>query len=88
MLNRERIAAMAVTFVWFWQTVDRRLMPRAAANIPGAGAVMGWVIVPGPFGPQPHVCAGGIGNKLPRRRSDADPVQIAMVKGSATGVLI
>ena len=85
LLNLEGLATMGIAWVIFRENVDRRLLLGAFAILAGA-ALLSW---PGrasfDFGALliAGAClAWGIDNNLTRKLSSADPVQIAMVKGS------
>jgi drug/metabolite transporter (DMT)-like permease len=93
LLNTESLATMAIAWIFFRENVDRRVFAGALAILAGAlvlswpvdGAVMtvGWggalIVVA-------CIC-WGIDNNLTRELSAADPIQIAMVKGVAAGVI-
>jgi drug/metabolite transporter (DMT)-like permease len=93
LLNTESLATMVIAWIFFRENVDRRLFAGAMAILAGAlvmawptgGAAMtvGWgglLIV--------AACISwGIDNNLTRKLSAADPVQIAMIKGVAAGVI-
>ena len=89
LLNVEGLATMAIAWLMFRETVDRRLLLGAAAILVGA-AVLSWRggangIGWGAAGIAGACLAWGIDNNLTRRLSAADPVQIAMIKGLAAG---
>ena len=90
LLNLEGVATLAIAWVVFRENVDRRLFLGAAALIAGA-AVLGWQ---GGAGLDPGAglialacLCWGIDNNLTRRLSQADPVQIALLKGLVAGVV-
>lgn len=89
LLNLEGLATMAIAWIVFRESVDRRLLLGALAIIAGA-CVLTWE------GGAPRIGTGailiaaacaawGIDNNLTRALSNADPVQIAMIKGLAAG---
>ena len=93
LLNTESLATMSIAWIFFRENVDRRLFAGATAILAGAlvlawptdGAAMtvGWG---GALIVAACIC-WGIDNNLTRKLSAADPVQIAMVKGVAAGVI-
>src|SRR6516165_11538498 len=93
LLNTEGLATMVIAWIFFRENVDRRVFAGAMAILAGAlvltwpadGAAMtmgrgGALIVAA------CIC-WGIDNNLTRKLSAADPVQIAMVKGVAAGII-
>ena len=92
LLNTESLATMAIAWIFLRENVDRRVFAGAMAILAGAlvlswptdGAAMtgggGALIVAA------CIC-WGIDNNLTRKLSAGDPVQIAMVKGVAAGVI-
>lgn len=91
MLNLEGLATMAIAWLMFRENVDRRLLMGAAAILAGA-VVLSWQGGPSGFGWGTAAIAGaclawGIDNNLTRKLSAADPVQIALIKGLAAGVV-
>ena len=91
LLNLEGLATMAIAWVAFRESVDRRLLLGAAAILAGA-VVLSWEGGPAPIGFGGLAIAGaclawGIDNNLTRKLSTADPVQIALVKGLVAGVV-
>ena len=90
LLNLEGLATMAIAWVVFREYVDRRLLLGAFAILAGA-VLLSWpdqasirwgsVFVAG------ACLCWGIDNNLTRKLSAADPVQIAMVKGSVAGTV-
>jgi len=93
LLNTEALATMAIAWIFFRENVDRRVFAGAMAILAGA-LVLSWPV----DGAAMTVGGGGtlivaacvcwgIDNNLTRRLSGADPVQIAMVKGVAAGVI-
>jgi drug/metabolite transporter (DMT)-like permease len=90
LLNLEGLATMALAWLMFRETVDRRLLAGAAAILAGA-AILSWRGGPGGLGWGAAAIAGaclawGLDNNLTRRLSAADPAQIAMIKGLAAGL--
>jgi drug/metabolite transporter (DMT)-like permease len=93
LLNAESLATIAIAWVFFRENVDRRVFAGAMAIFAGAlvlswpvdGAAMtvGWG---GALIVAACIC-WGIDNNLTRKLSAADPIQIAMVKGVAAGVI-
>jgi drug/metabolite transporter (DMT)-like permease len=91
LLNLEGLATMAIAWAVFRENVDRRLLLGALAILVGAillswqdtGGGMGWgtVAIAG------ACLAWGIDNNLTRKVSGSDPVQIAMIKGIAAGLI-
>ena len=92
LLNAEGIATMVIAWVIFHENADRRILLGAGAIVlgaavlswhPGAGQGLGWgaILILG------ACLAWGIDNNLSRRLSAADPVQIAMIKGLAAGLV-
>lgn len=91
LLNVEGLATMAIAWIVFRENVDRRLLLGAFAILggaavlswPGGTAGIGWgaLLVIG------ACLAWGIDNNLTRALSAADPVQIAMIKGLAAGMV-
>jgi drug/metabolite transporter (DMT)-like permease len=91
LLNLEGLATMAIAWLAFRENVDRRLLLGAAAILAGA-VLLSWQGGPAGFGPGALFIAGaclawGIDNNLTRNISGSDPVQIAMIKGLAAGVV-
>src|SRR5436190_313289 len=91
LLNLEGLATMAIAWLVFKENVDRRLLLGAAAILGGA-VVLSWKGGPTGFGPGSLAIAAaclawGIDNNLTRKLSAADPVQSAMLKGLAAGVM-
>jgi hypothetical protein len=83
---------MAIAWVVFRENVDRRIFAGAIAILAGA-VLFSW---PSAAGPQLSwrsaliilACVSwGIDNNLTRKLSDADPLQIEMIKGLAAGTL-
>jgi drug/metabolite transporter (DMT)-like permease len=93
LLNIESLATMAIAWVFFRENVDRRVFAGAMAILAGA-LVLSWpadgagmaVGRGGALIVAACIC-WGIDNNLTRKLSAADPVQIAMVKGVAAGVI-
>lgn len=89
LLNVEGLATMAIAWVVFRESVDRRLLLGAFAILAGAillswqggaeGVGLGALAIVG------ACVAWGVDNNLTRKLSSADPVQIAMIKGLAAG---
>jgi len=91
LLNVEGLATMAIAWIVFRESVDRRLLMGAAAILAGA-IVLSWQGETGTLGLGAlaivAACiAWGIDNNLTRKLSAADPIQIAMVKGLAAGAV-
>lgn len=89
LLNLEGLATMAIAWLTFHESVDRRLLLGAAAILAGA-VLLSWQGGPSGFGWGTVAIAGaclawGIDNNLTRRLSAADPVQIALIKGLGAG---
>lgn len=88
LLNLESVATLVIAWVWFRESVDRRLLLGAAAILAGAvllswqgtGALsLGALLVAG------ACLAWGIDNNLTRALSHLDPARLAMVKGLVAG---
>ena len=94
LLNLEGLATMAIAWLVFRESVDRRLLIGAAAILAGAlllswpagdgggadgGVGLGALAIVG------ACLAWGIDNNLTRKLSGADPVAITIVKGLAAG---
>jgi drug/metabolite transporter (DMT)-like permease len=95
LLNVEGLATMAIAWVAFRESVDRRLLIGAAAILAGA-LVLSWRGTPGAgsaglgLGALAIVgacLAWGVDNNLTRKLSAADPAQIAMIKGLVAGAV-
>jgi drug/metabolite transporter (DMT)-like permease len=91
LLNLEGLATMGLAWIVFKENVDRRLLLGAFAILVGA-VVLTWDGTGLQFdrGAVLIACAclaWGIDNNLTRKISAADPVQIAMIKGLAAGVV-
>ena len=93
LLNTESLATMAIAWIFFHENVDRRVFAGAMAILAGA-LMLSWpadgVAMTVGWGGALIVAAcicWGIDNNLTRKLSAADPVQIAMVKGVAAGVI-
>lgn len=96
LLNVESLATMAIAWMVFHESVDRRLLLGAAAILAGA-ILLSWQGGPAGFGPAGFglgavaiiaAClAWGIDNNLTRKLSAADPVRIALIKGLAAGTV-
>lgn len=89
LLNVEGLATMVIAWVVFRENVDGRLLVGAAALLAGA-VVLSWQSGPGGIGPGSLAVVGAciawaIDNNLTRGLSDADPVQIATIKGLFAG---
>lgn len=90
LLNLEGLAMMAIAWLWFKEYVDRGLLLGAGAILIGA-IVLSFQGI-GSFGIGALAIAGAcvawsIDNNLTRKISGADPVQIAVIKGVAAGVI-
>ncbi len=91
LLNLEGLATMAIAWLIFRESVDRRLLAGAASILAGA-VVLSWQGGPSGFGWGTVAIAGaclawGVDNNLTRKLSAADPVQIALIKGLAAGAM-
>ncbi len=89
LLNIEGLATMAIAWLAFRENVDRRLLIGAAAILGGA-LILSWQAGPTGLGWGALAIAGaclawGVDNNLTRKLSNADPVQIAMIKGLVAG---
>jgi len=92
LLNLESVLTLGIAWIVFKENVDRRLLIGAVAIVAGAlvlswpenAAVgMGW----GPVLIAGACLAWAIDNNFTRKISAADPMQIAMLKGLAAGVV-
>lgn len=91
LLNVEGLATMAIAWVVFRESVDRRLLAGALAILAGA-LVLSWQSETGAVGFGALAIVGacvawGIDNNLTRKLSSADPIQIAMIKGLVAGTV-
>lgn len=91
LLNVEGLATLGIAWIVYRENVDLRIALGAAAILLGA-VVLSWQ--GGALGHGPGSVAvvvaclcWGIDNNLTRKLSSADPLQIAMIKGLAAGVL-
>jgi len=92
LLNLESVLTLAIAWIVFKENVDRRLLIGAAAIVAGALVLswpkdlsvgLGW----GPLLIAGACLAWAIDNNFTRKVSAADPMQVAMVKGLAAGVV-
>jgi drug/metabolite transporter (DMT)-like permease len=89
LLNLEGVLTLAIAWVVFRENVDLRIGAGAAAILLGAGLLswngtaqqFGW----GTIAIAAACLAWAIDNNLTRKLSNADPLQVAMVKGLAAG---
>ena len=91
LLNLEGLATMAIAWIAFRESVDRRLLLGAAAILAGA-VILSWQGGPTGLGLGSLAIAGaclawGIDNNLTRKLSAADPVEIALLKGLVAGAV-
>ncbi len=91
LLNLEGVATLLIAWLWFRESVDRRLLAGAAAILAGA-VVLSWQGSTGGLGLGALAIAGaclawGIDNNLTRKLSAASPTQIAMIKGLVAGAV-
>ncbi len=91
LLNIEAVATMVIAWLVFRENVDRRLLLGAAAILGGA-VVLSWQegasgLSLGTLAVAGACLAWGIDNNLTRKLSAADPIQIAMIKGLAAGLV-
>lgn len=90
LLNLEGLATMAIAWLAFRESVDRRLLLGAAAILAGA-ALLSWqgraALDGGTLLIAGACLCWGIDNNLTRRLSAADPVRIAMLKGLVAGTV-
>jgi drug/metabolite transporter (DMT)-like permease len=89
LLNVEGLATMAIAWLVFRESVDRRLLLGAFAILGGA-ALLSWRGGPAGLGIGGLAILGacvawGIDNNLTRKLSSADPVQITVIKGLVAG---
>jgi len=96
LLNLESVLTLGIAWIVFKENVDRRLLIGAAAIVAGA-LVLSWPedaavgVAPNAIG-GPVLIAGAclawaIDNNFTRKVSAADPMQIAMLKGLAAGIV-
>jgi drug/metabolite transporter (DMT)-like permease len=91
LLNLEGLATMAIAWLVFRESVDRRLLAGAVAILAGAvllswpGGGDGGGLGIGALAIAGACLAWGIDNNLTRKLSAADPVAITVVKGLAAG---
>lgn len=91
LLNLEGIATMALAWLAFRESTDRRIVLGAVLILGGAlilswhgeGVTLNW----GALWIAVACLAWGIDNNLTRKLSSADPLQIAMVKGLVAGLV-
>jgi len=91
LLNLEGLFTLLIAWTVFRENVDRRIALGAFAILAGA-VFLSWSGGPGGFGWGSLAVAGaclawGIDNNLTRKLSNADPLQIAMVKGAGAGTV-
>jgi len=92
LLNLESVLTLGIAWIVFRENVDRRLLVGAAAIVVGA-LVLSWPkdaaigIGWGPVLIAGACLAWAVDNNLTRKVSAADPMQIAMVKGLAAGIV-
>lgn len=91
LLNLEGLATMAIAWLVFKESVDRRLLMGAVAILGGA-VILSWSGGPSGVGLGALAIAGaclawGVDNNLTRKLSSADPVQIAAIKGIVAGAV-
>lgn len=91
LLNLEGLATMAIAWLVFRESVDRRLLLGAFAILVGA-VILSWqggeIRLGGGAGLVALAClAWGIDNNLSRKLSSADPVTLAAVKGIVAGAI-
>jgi drug/metabolite transporter (DMT)-like permease len=92
LLNLESVLTLAIAWIVFKENVDRRLLVGAVAIVAGA-LVLSWpdqASIDAGWGPLliAGAClAWAIDNNFTRKVSAADPMQIAMAKGFAAGVV-
>jgi drug/metabolite transporter (DMT)-like permease len=91
LLNLEGLATMAIAWIVYKENVDRRLILGALAILAGA-LLVSWQGSGFTFGIGAFVIAGaclarGVDNNLTRKVSGSDPVQIAIIKGLAAGLV-
>lgn len=91
LLNLEGLATMAIAWLVFKESVDRRLLLGAAAILGGA-VLLSWQRGPHDLSLGALFIAGaclawGADNNLTRKLSSADPLQITAIKGVAAGTV-
>ena len=89
LLNLEGLATMAIAWMVFRENTDRRILIGAAAILTGA-VLLSWSGGAVPIGWGAALIVGaclawGIDNNLTRKLSNADPLEIAAVKGVVAG---
>lgn len=89
LLNLEALATMAIAWLAFRESVDRRLLAGAAAILAGA-VLLSWDGSGGGIGLGALAIVGaclawGLDNNLTRKLSAADPVATTLIKGLAAG---
>lgn len=89
LLNVEGLATMAIAWVVFRESVDRRLL-LGAFSILGGAVLLSWQGGPAGVGIGALAILGacvawGVDNNLTRKLSAADPVQITAIKGVVAG---
>ncbi len=89
LLNLEGLATMAIAWIAFRESVDRRLLLGALAILAGA-VILSWRggaldVGVGAFAIAGACVAWGLDNNLTRKLSAANPTQVAMIKGLAAG---
>jgi drug/metabolite transporter (DMT)-like permease len=96
LLNLESVLTLAIAWIVFNENVDRRLLIGAVAIVAGAlvlsrpdDATVGIALdaIGGPILIAGACLAWAIDNNLTRKVSAADPMQIAMLKGLAAGIV-
>lgn len=91
LLNVEGLATVALAWIFYRENVDLRIAMGAVAILLGA-VILSWQggalgLGPGAVAVVMACLCWGIDNNLTRNLSAADPVQIAMIKGLAAGVI-
>jgi drug/metabolite transporter (DMT)-like permease len=91
LLNLEGVATIAIAWLIFHEAADTRIVIGAIAIIAGA-ILLSWqgstgAISWGALGIAGASIAWAIDNNLTRRISNADPIQIAMIKGLVAGAV-
>ena len=91
LLNLEGVFTLAIAWVVFRENVDVRIGAGAAAIL-GAAALLSWSAGPETAGWRSLAIAvaclaWAIDNNVTRKLSNADPVQLAMIKGLGAGAL-
>jgi drug/metabolite transporter (DMT)-like permease len=91
LLNLEGVFTLGIAWIVFRENVDRRIAAGAAAIL-GAAVLLSWSAGPEAVSGRSLAIVGAclawsIDNNLTRNLSNADPIQLAMIKGLGAGTL-